>query len=74
MLISELHTHTLSFSFFFFGFSRLPLTFMHCVYFYFLVCLCLMYKSSSCGDERKALDPLELELQAVVSHHVGGES
>ena len=35
------------------------------------VCLCTMCAPGACNSKKKALDPLELELQVVVSHHVG---
>lgn len=37
--------------------------------FYLHVCLC--FAGGVHGDQKKALDALELELEIVVSHHVG---
>lgn len=34
------------------------------------VCLCTMCKPDACGGQKKAMDPLELEVQAVVSYHM----
>ena len=48
--------------------------FMHaCMYvwaFCLHVCLCTTYMPGAYGVQKRVLDPLELELQTVVSHHV----
>ena len=36
------------------------------------ICLCTMYVPSAFGVQKRALDPLELESQMTVSHHVDG--
>lgn len=35
------------------------------------VCLCIRHLSGALGGQKRALDPLKLELQMVVSCHVG---
>ena len=35
------------------------------------VCLCATHMAGSLGGQKRALDPLELELQMVVSSQVG---
>lgn len=35
------------------------------------VWLCTMYVFGVQGDQKKVLNPVELDLQVVVSHHVG---
>ena len=36
-----------------------------------LACMSIIYVSGAHEDQKRASDPLELELQTVVSHHVG---
>lgn len=40
---------------------------MFCLY----VCKCTTCKSGTCKGQKRASDPVELELQTVSSHHVG---
>ena len=42
-------------------------------YFYLYIYMCV-YLPVAHGVQKRALDPLELELQMVVSHHVGAEN
>ena len=35
------------------------------------ICLCTSCVFGACGGQKRALDALELELQMVVSHHMG---
>lgn len=43
---------------------------MFCLHAY----MCVPYMSGVPGDHRKKLNPLELELQIILSHHVGAEN
>jgi hypothetical protein len=38
------------------------------------VSICSVYMPDDHGEQKKALDPLELELWVVVRHHVGAGS
>ena len=38
------------------------------------VCLCTVCMPGICGSQRRASDPLGLELQMIVSHHVDTEN
>lgn len=40
---------------------------MFCLY----MCLCITYRPGACGVRKRLTDPLELDLQMVLSHHVG---
>jgi hypothetical protein len=40
--------------------------------FYLHVCLCIM--PNALGDQKKVSDFMELELQMVLSHHMGAEN
>lgn len=33
--------------------------------------VCTLYVSGAHGDQKRVLDPLELELETVMRHHVG---
>lgn len=35
------------------------------------VCVCVMYLPSAYGDQKRALNTLELELQIVMNHQTG---
>jgi hypothetical protein len=39
-----------------------------------LACMSIIYVSGAHEDQKRASDPLELELQTVVSHHVGSRN
>ena len=39
----------------------------------FYVCMCTMCMPGTCGGQNGTLDPLELEYQMVVSHHMDAE-
>lgn len=38
------------------------------------VCVCTLCVSGVCGGQKKALDPLELKLQVVVSHNLSPQA
>ena len=40
----------------------------------YMLCLCIICVANAYGGQKRALDPLELELQTVVGHHVGAET
>ena len=62
------------------GFSTLPLLiiffyFILCVWIFCLhVCLCIMCVPGACRGQKRASDPVELELQIVVRCHVDADT
>ena len=40
----------------------------------YVVCMCTICLPGDCGGQESTSDPLELELQMVVSHHVCSET
>ena len=55
--------------------SHLDKSFPLVLYFVYVGrCLCTQYKPGAHGGQNRATDPLELELQTGVSHHVAAEN